>query len=772
MYSLKRIRFNRRSVIVTWLISYITVLLVPVLINGVIYMVTWNVVETEVNRSNEGVIKQMEQAIDNHLKGIERLSVEMALNKRLAGFIHAGSPLTDNDHYELIGIAGDLGVYKVANDFIDQIYIYYKNSDTVISSRERTDSRALYETLRENEGTGYGEWKSFFDKRFIQEYAPVTLTENGSRTGAVLYAKSVILDNPDLPGGVILFVIKESKLLANLAPVHNSSVAVLDEKNRLLASSGTAQMTDYPAYGELSGKSGLVYKESAGRNLAVSYTTSEQTGWKYVSMMPADIFDEKMKHMSVLIFVNLFLSLLIGGILTFLFLKKNYSPIHVLIRNLSTKSGLAFEEGSNEYGFVQNALNNAFAEKEIVSQRLMQHRDAIRSHFLQGLLKGRLDPNVPVHESLAAHEIGFPHEHYAVLLFRIDQFGKWDEPGGGDAKKIRQIHFLLMNVAEETAVAGSSSAVTAGIDDMQACILNIRPEADEQEIRRLAGQVKAFLSDHFQVRLTIAISGVHAGLAGVPLAYQEALAAMEYRIVMGSGEVIAYRDLPGGDEFGEAAFYSYPMHVEQQLINFVKAGDFGQANALVEQVIERNVVQRTLSVPLSRCLLFDLVGTLLKALDEIGLPGKRELIRELNPAERLAGSETLQEMTAGMREVLSRVCGFIQESRKPEHDQLSRQVTEYVRQNYSSENLNISMIGEAFGLTPSYLSKQFKAQTGEALLDVIQKVRLAEAKKLLSQSSDPIIEIARKVGYSDINTFNRIFKKFEGVTPGKYKEIL
>ncbi|SEG67017.1 helix-turn-helix domain-containing protein [Paenibacillus sp. UNC499MF] len=769
---MKKIRFNRRSVIVTWLISYLTVLLVPVLINGIIYMVTWNVVETEVNRSNEAVIRQMEQAIDNHLKGIERLSVEMALNKRLAGFIHAGSPLTDNDHYELIGIAGDLGVYKVANDFIDQIYVYYKNSDTVISSRERTDSRALYEILRENESTGYGEWKSFFDKRFIQEYAPVTLMENGGTASAVLYAKSIILDNPDLPGGVILFVIKDSKLLANLSSVNHASVAVLDQKNRLLASSGPGSKTEFPAYGELSGKSGLIYKESSGGKMAVSYTTSGQTGWKYVSMMPADIYNEKMKHMSILIFVNLFLSLLVGGILTFLFLKKNYSPIHVLIRNLSVQSGVAFDEGSNEYGFVQNALNNAFAEKEIVSRRLMQHRDAIRSHFLQGLLKGRLDPNVPVHESLAAHDIGFQYENYAVLLFRIDQFGKWDESGGNDAKKIRQIHFLLMNVAEEAAAAGNCRAVTTGIDDVQACILNIGPEAGTEEIRRLAGQVRTFLEDHFQVRLTIAISGVHPGLAGIPLAYQEALGAMEYRIVMGSGEMIAYGDLPGGDESGEAAFYSYPMHVEQQLINFVKAGDFVQANALVEGVIELNVVRKTLSVPLSRCLLFDLVGTLLKALDEIGLPGKRELIRELNPAERLAGSETLKEMTAGMREVLERVCGFIQESRKPEHDQLSRQVMEYVRHNYSSENLNITMIGEAFGLTPSYLSKQFKAQTGEALLDVIQKIRLAEAKKLLSQSSDPIIEIARKVGYSDINTFNRIFKKFEGVTPGKYKEIL
>lgn len=83
--------------------------------------------------------------------------------------------------------------------------------------------------------------------------------------------------------------------------------------------------------------------------------------------------------------------------------------------------------------------------------------------------------------------------------------------------------------------------------------------------------------------------------------------------------------------------------------------------------------------------------------------------------------------------------------------------------------MNITMIGEAFGLTPSYLSKLFKAQTGEALLDTINRTRLEEAKKLLMQHDVPIADIARSVGYSDINTFNRIFKKFEGITPGKYK---
>jgi YesN/AraC family two-component response regulator len=135
----------------------------------------------------------------------------------------------------------------------------------------------------------------------------------------------------------------------------------------------------------------------------------------------------------------------------------------------------------------------------------------------------------------------------------------------------------------------------------------------------------------------------------------------------------------------------------------------------------------------------------------------------------LTGCETIIDMKEQLLDVLKHTCQSIQESRKDEHTQLSRQVIEYVRLHYSSDNLNITMIGEAFRLTPSYLSKLFKAQTGEALLDTINRTRLEEAKKLLMQQNISIAEIAKSVGYSDINTFNRIFKKFEGITPGKYK---
>lgn len=121
-----RIRFNKRSVIVTWLTSYISVLLVPIIISGILYAASWHVVESEVNRANNNALKQMELAIDNSLGGIERLSLEISLNKQVNAFINTSQPLTDNDYYDLVTISNDLRVYQTANEFIEQIYLYYK----------------------------------------------------------------------------------------------------------------------------------------------------------------------------------------------------------------------------------------------------------------------------------------------------------------------------------------------------------------------------------------------------------------------------------------------------------------------------------------------------------------------------------------------------------------------------------------------------------------------------------------------------------------------
>ena len=51
-------------------------------------------------------------------------------------------------------------------------------------------------------------------------------------------------------------------------------------------------------------------------------------------------------------------------------------------------------------------------------------------------------------------------------------------------------------------------------------------------------------------------------------------------------------------------------------------------------------------------------------------------------------------------------------------------------------------------------------------------VRINKAKELLKREELTIAQIGQAVGYSNANAFIRVFKNYEGITPGKYKSML
>ncbi|MFD1175512.1 response regulator [Paenibacillus puldeungensis] len=75
-------------------------------------------------------------------------------------------------------------------------------------------------------------------------------------------------------------------------------------------------------------------------------------------------------------------------------------------------------------------------------------------------------------------------------------------------------------------------------------------------------------------------------------------------------------------------------------------------------------------------------------------------------------------------------------------------------------------------LTPSYLSKLFKQETGMTITDYLIEFRIKKAKHLLRASNElKIHEIGRTVGYPDPAYFNKLFKRMVGLTPNEYKKI-
>ena len=94
----------------------------------------------------------------------------------------------------------------------------------------------------------------------------------------------------------------------------------------------------------------------------------------------------------------------------------------------------------------------------------------------------------------------------------------------------------------------------------------------------------------------------------------------------------------------------------------------------------------------------------------------------------------------------------------------------YLRQNYRDVNLSNTIIAEAAGISPAYLSRFFKQQTGLGVAAYLNRIRVDEAKKLLRNHPEMTISrICENIGFDNVATFIRVFKKVEGVTPGKFR---
>lgn len=101
-----------------------------------------------------------------------------------------------------------------------------------------------------------------------------------------------------------------------------------------------------------------------------------------------------------------------------------------------------------------------------------------------------------------------------------------------------------------------------------------------------------------------------------------------------------------------------------------------------------------------------------------------------------------------------------------------KQIINYLNENYENK-ISLDQIARNMYLSPVYISKIFKEETGESPINYLIKIRLEKAKDLLVHSDDNSIKsVANQVGYDDVYHFSKLFKKYYGISPLYYKKSM
>jgi two-component system response regulator YesN len=106
---------------------------------------------------------------------------------------------------------------------------------------------------------------------------------------------------------------------------------------------------------------------------------------------------------------------------------------------------------------------------------------------------------------------------------------------------------------------------------------------------------------------------------------------------------------------------------------------------------------------------------------------------------------------------------------KEKKDHIIQFVYDYLENNYDKD-ITLDVVADKLNISRSYLSSYFKEKTGTNFVDYVNSVRIDKAKKLLLNPDIRIQDAAQFVGYQNINSFNRMFKKFTGFTPSEFRK--
>jgi two-component system, response regulator YesN len=781
--------FNSRSVLMTWTLSYLAVLLLPVILSAIVYIQSNKMLTDEIHLANNSLLKQLRELMDKQLEAVDRLNFELIWNAKVRELVDQHKYLTfpEDYLYDLHNATKDLVLYQSAYSEADLFYIFLASRDTILLPGVYRDTKFAYTEHHESADLSYESWMDILRRNKFKGFVPMRrIVDTGGTVESLAYISTYDYEDGK-PSGANVIMIDQSRILTainNIEAFSKGHVLIADADNKVLVSSYDTDLPSELPFGKQANGSEMFLWESGGQRYEVFTIQSAVSKLQYISMIPSEVYWKKAELVRKLTFMSILASLLGGGLLTYIFLRKNYNPVQRLVHAFRNKSS-GREKGANEFLFIQQALDNTLSEMDQMMLEMKRQHNTLRSNFVTRLLKGKQDNGLPLAESLVAFEMQLLSEDAAVLLFYIEDHDIFLErvQGKSAGEKLRLLHFIVTNVVEELVNVKHRGYMTEA-DDTLACLVSLfgmPPEEQMNDLLQVARTAQEFLAEKYSIYITVSVSRVHRGLDQAHQAYQEAMYSMEYKLVMGKQEILPYEEIERYNTRAETdSGYYYPLQNEQQLINYVKVGDFPSAKAALEKILEMNFSKHSVSVPVARCLILDLVGTLIKSIGELGAEQENILIQNPKRIDRLSSSETLADMRHQLISMLKEACEYagakrlqnVQLNRQRALDGLIGEVSAFIDEHYTDPGLNVSMLGLRFEMKPTYLSKLFKDQLGEGLLETVNRKRIERAKQLMTEKRLTVNEAAERSGFNDVGTFIRTFKKMEGITPGKYKEII
>lgn len=374
--------------------------------------------------------------------------------------------------------------------------------------------------------------------------------------------------------------------------------------------------------------------------------------------------------------------------------------------------------------------------KDLLTQRIVSKRENIESEIRKR--------NLPIDLSC----------DFKLILISSGRLSSIELMGGED--DVRKYEYEIARTAADMFCASKSMKSVVSYQWRGFCYtaVVIRDREWNRELYQNCEALITLIKDRLHITITIYVSNSH------PI---ENLASATAQFEKKDAENVAFRGKTSFEDDQIILEGEFPHYFDfDQFRLLLQAKKKKEFLELLKQTLENLASVKKINTSTLNGIRHDLIQTVSVYLYNKGIQVGQLFSDTVSVTIENKAAETVTDMLRWTAYVLTRTIDAVDESER--NESVVEKMKKFIRDHYA-ENITLTEIGAHVFLTPDYVAKIFRKETGGSLKQYLSDYRIEQAKKLLMSADKQIGDVAQQVGFDSFSYFSTVFKQTTGLTP-------
>lgn len=392
--------------------------------------------------------------------------------------------------------------------------------------------------------------------------------------------------------------------------------------------------------------------------------------------------------------------------------------------------------------------------EEVVNENMIE----IREKYIKDVING-----IIINPETINNKFNFNLQNYFVITYQIDsteQEGK-DYSVEEHNKFISSVKNFLSLAFKDyhhfTVIMSRNILITI------VSFKNGNTSACTQLLLMTCSDILSMVDGFMKFKVGIGISSMHKSPKELVEAYNEAHEALSGNFY-NDNNVSVYMPYPGM----QSGLKPIPIHqYTDEITNNMQQDNYQNAKTLLFKLFEEYKIKME---PIEQVKVSSMLicSACFRLLTNYKLSPDDFEKNEARIYRQIQESKSIKSLSGILCDLIKSITVLISANEK-QYSYLVKEVNKYIHSNFDKA-ISLQSIADHVHVNGSYLSSLYKKETGESIIDILNKYRIENAKKLLKDPSNKIFEVGISVGIGDPAYFTHVFTKYAGVSPKEFRE--